>query len=352
MNVADQMFAKNRQRRVGQTLWDWLRAIILRPELTALVSTVAVFAFFAINAGNQGFLTFTGTRNYLQVAANIGIIASPVTLLLVAGEFDLSVGTMVGAAGIAVAFPVVHFGWPLWAGLANGLFVAIIIGCVNGVLTVRLGIPSFLATLGMMFFLRGLTLAVTLMLTGTTQIYQIKSALKGDFLLPVFAGTVKGLPVSIFWWLGVVLVCAYFLSHTRFGNWIYASGGEREAAMKMGVPVEALKIGLYVATAAAAVIVAIVNMLFADLAEVGQGAGKEFEAIVAAVVGGAATTGGLGSPIGTALGTLMFGMISQGFFYTNINDNWFYSFVGAVLVFAVVANKYARKVAMRPRRRP
>ena len=349
MSTADEAVAR-RPSGTGQ-IWQRLRAIILRPELTALVSTVAVFAFFAINAGDQGFLTFTGTRNYLQVAAEIGIIASPITLLLVAGEFDLSVGTMVGAAGIAVAYPIVHLGWPLWAALLSGFVLAAIVGCANGLLIVRLGIPSFLATLGMMFFLRGLTLAVTLLLTGTTQIYQLKDSLRGDPLLPVFAGTIRGMPVSIFWWLGLVLLCAYLLSRTRFGNWIYASGGDRDAAIKMGVPVETLKICLYVATASAAVLVAVVNMLFADMAEVAQGVGKEFEAIVAAVVGGAATTGGLGSPIGTAIGTLMFGMISQGFFYTNINDNWFYSFVGAVLVLAVVANKYARDVAMRQGRR-
>jgi simple sugar transport system permease protein len=349
MSSADEAVGRRPPDRL--LVWQRLRAIILRPELTALVSTAAVFAFFAINAGDQGFLTFTGTRNYLQVAAEIGIIASPITLLLVAGEFDLSVGTMVGAAGIAVAYPIVHLGWPLWAALLSGFLLAAIVGCANGLLIVRLGIPSFLATLGMMFFLRGLTLAVTLILTGTTQIYQLKDTLRGDPLLPVFAGTIRGMPVSIFWWLGLVLLCAYLLSRTRFGNWIYASGGDRDAAIKMGVPVETLKICLYVATAAAAVLVAVVNMLFADMAEVAQGVGKEFEAIVAAVVGGAATTGGLGSPIGTAIGTLMFGMISQGFFYTNINDNWFYSFVGAVLVLAVVANKYARDVAMRQGRR-
>lgn len=347
MSAADGTAVGKGLRRPPRPLAARLRAAFLRPELTALVSTVAVFAFFAISAGDQGFLTFTGTRNYLQVAAEIGIIASPITLLLVAGEFDLSVGTMVGAAGIAVAYPIVHLGWPLWAALLNGLVLATIVGCANGFLVVRLGIPSFLATLGMMFFLRGLTLAVTLLLTGTTQIYQLKSSLRGDPLLPVFGHTIAGLPVSIVWWIALVAVCAYVLARTRYGNWIYAAGGERDAAIKMGVPVETLKICLFVASSAAAVLVAVVNMLFADMAEVAQGTGKEFEAIVAAVVGGAATTGGYGSPIGTALGTLMFGMISQGFFYTNIDDNWFYSFVGAVLVFAVVANKYARDVAMR-----
>src|SRR5271154_2296871 len=93
----------------GLTLLEMLRKVLLRPELAALVSTILVFAFFAVNAGDQGFLSFPGTKNYLTVAAEIGIIATPVTLLLVAGEFDLSVGTAIGAAGIAIAYPLAYF---------------------------------------------------------------------------------------------------------------------------------------------------------------------------------------------------------------------------------------------------
>jgi simple sugar transport system permease protein len=211
---------------------------------------------------------------------------------------------------------------------------------------VRVGIPSFLVTLGMMFFLRGMTLALTLLATGTTQIYQIKHALRSDPLLVLFSGTVFHLPASILWWLGLAAIAAYVLANTKYGNWIYASGGDRDAAVKMGVPVQKLKIALFALTAMSAVIVAALNMFFVDMADVSQGLGKEFEAITAAVVGGAATTGGLGSPIGTALGTLMFGMISQGFFYTDINDNWFYAFVGAMLLVAVLVNRYTRQLAM------
>jgi simple sugar transport system permease protein len=324
-----------------------LRSALLRPELTALVSTIAVFAFFAIDAGGQGFLTAAGARNYLEVAAEIGIIAGPITLLLVAGEFDLSVGTAIGAAGIAVAYPIAHFHWPVWAALLSGVAVTGMIGLINGLLVVRVGISSFLATLGMMFFLRGLTLASTILLTGTTQIYQIKGAIPGDPLVGLFSGTLLGVPASVFWWLGLAIGCAHVLANNRYGNWIYASGGEREAAVKMGIPVNRLKIALFIATSVSAVVVAASNMFYVDMADVAQGLGKEFEGITAAVVGGAATTGGIGSPIGSALGALMLGLISQGFFYTNIDDNWFYSFVGAILVIAVVVNKYTRTLALR-----
>jgi simple sugar transport system permease protein len=138
---------------------------------------------------------------------------------------------------------------------------------------------------------------------------------------------------------------AYILANTRYGNWIYASGGDRDAAVKMGIPVGRLKVALYILTAMSAVVVGMVEMFYVDITDVTQGLGKEFEAITAAVVGGAAISGGIGSPIGTALGTLMFGMISQGFFYTDINDNWYYAFVGGMLVVVVTINSYTRRAA-------
>jgi simple sugar transport system permease protein len=324
---------------------------MLSPELTAVAGTIVVFAFFAFNAGGNGFLTFAGTRNYLEVAGEIGIIAVPVTLLLIAGEFDLSVGVMIGATGVAVAYTATVFGWPLWACLLVGLTVAGAVGLINGLVVVRMGIPSFLVTLASMFMVKGVTLAVTMLLIETTQIFRVKTALKGDFLLPLFGGTIWGLDISIVWWIGLTLLAAYVLSNTRFGNWIYASGGDREAALKMGVPVGVVKVSLYVATSMSATLVAVLSMMLVDQAEATQGGGKEFEAVTAAVIGGAAITGGFGSPIGSFFGALMFGMVSQGFFYTDIDDNWFYGFVGAILLVAVAINKYVRQAAARPTRR-
>jgi simple sugar transport system permease protein len=336
-------------RRSRASATDLLRGLLLRPELTALLSTLAVFTFFAVAAGNAGFLTLVGTRNYLQVASMIGIVGTPITLLLVAGEFDLSVGTMIGAAGIVVAYPIVTFGWPLWAAAGLGFAFAVLVGTLNGLLVARLSIPSFLVTLGMMFVLRGLSLAVTLMVAGTTQVFGLKAKLAGDPLYGLFAGNWLDMPVSIYWWVGLALVGAYMLASTRFGNWILASGGDADATAKMGVPVQRVKVILYILTAMSAVIVALLNMFYVDVADVAQGLGKEFEGITAAVVGGTAITGGIGSPIGTLIGALMFGMISQGFFYTDINDSWFYAIVGGMLLVAVVINTFVRRAALAPR---
>ena len=335
----------------GTRRWTILQQLLLSPELTAVAGTIAVFAFFAINAGHSGFLTFAGTRNYLEVAAEIGIIAVPVTLLLIAGEFDLSVGVMVGATGVVIAYCVTSLGWPLWASLVAGLCLAALIATINALVVVWMGIPSFLVTLASMFIIKGATLAGTMLALQTTQIFQIKEALAGDWLLPLFGRSVWGLNVSIAWWVGLSVLAAYVLGNTRFGNWIYASGGDREAALKMGVPVNAVKITLYIATSMSAALVATLSMMLVNQMEAGQGEGKEFEAVTAAVIGGAAIGGGFGSPIGTLFGALMFGMVSQGFFYTSIDDNWFYAFVGAILLAAVAINKYVRQAASRPGRR-
>ncbi len=328
----------------------WLRALILRPEVTAVAGTVLVFAFFWAYAGDAGFLTFVGTRNYLEVSASIGIIAVPVTLLLIAGEFDLSVGVMVGLSGMAAGYTIVHLDGPLWAALLTGGALAALIGFVNGFVVVRIGIPSFLVTLAMMFIIRGAGLAIAMLVHNSSYMFQVRNLSRDDLLFNLFGGTVGGLRVSFAWWIGLTILAAYVLENTRFGNWIYASGGDRDAALKMGVPVGAVKITLYIMASMGAMLVAVLTMMTVDQADIAQGRWKELEAIAAAVIGGAAITGGHGSPIGTFFGALMFGMVSQGFFYTDINDNWFFAFVGGILLVAVIVNKYIREAATRPAR--
>ena len=113
------------------------RTIRRRPEVTPVAGALAVWVFFAVIAGDTGFLTGQGTANYLEVAAQLGILTIAVTLLMIAGEFDLSVGSMLGAAGVLMAYPVVELGWPLWAGMALAFAGAAIVGLINGLLVIR-----------------------------------------------------------------------------------------------------------------------------------------------------------------------------------------------------------------------
>jgi len=349
------------------------RRVMARPELGAVAGLVLVFAIFSLVAGNRGFLTREGTLNYLEVAAQLGLVTVPVALLMIAGEFDLSVGAMVGASGVLLAILVTKYGWPLWAALLVTLGVAMLLGYINGYLVIRTGLPSFIITLGTMFVLRGATLGFTRLLTGVTAsfiitlgtMFVLRGATLGftrlltgvtvvsgvsaevgsNSLVKAFTGTPWGVPASIFWWLIVTLAATWVLQRTPFGNWIFGSGGDPVAARNVGVPVARVKIALFMATSTSAALLAMIQVLRYGSADVLRGTSLEFQAIAASVIGGTLLTGGYGSAVGAALGALIFGMVSQGIFFTGINTDWFQVFLGAMLVGAVLFNRFVRRWA-------
>jgi len=334
--------ADERVRQVGM-----LRRLLTRPELGAVAGAIIVFVFFAVVAGDRGFLTSTGTISYLEVAAQLGIVVIPVALLMIAGEFDLSVGSMIGAGGILLAIPIAEFGWPLWAALLLAFGVALVIGFLNGYLVVKTGLPSFIVTLATLFALRGATIGFTRLITGRTQVSGIEA--EGSFLGALFAGEISGIPVSIFWWVGLGALGTWILLRTTFGNWIFGTGGDPVAARNVGVPVNRVKILLFMATASAATLLAALQVLDAGSADVLRGTLFEFQAIIATVIGGVLLTGGYGSVIGPMFGALIFGMVNQGIFFTGVNTDWFQVFLGAMLLIAVIVNNYIRQRAARSR---
>jgi simple sugar transport system permease protein len=333
--------ADERVRRVGI-----LRKLLNRPELGAVAGAILVFAFFAIVAGDRGFLTSTGTISYLEVSAQRGIVVIPVALLMIAGEFDLSVGSMIGAAGMILAIPTVEFGWPLWASLILAFSVALLVGFLNGYMVIKTGLPSFIVTLASLFALRGATIGFTRLITGRTQVSGLEDT---GFLASLFAGEIGGVPASIFWWVGLGILGTYVLLRTTFGNWIFGAGGDPVAARNVGVPVNRVKIILFMATAVASTLLAVIQVLDAGSADVLRGTLFEFQAIIATVIGGVLLTGGYGSVIGPMFGALIFGMVSQGIFFTGVNTDWFQVFLGAMLLIAVIVNNYIRNRAARSR---
>lgn len=327
-----------------------LAALLSRPELGAVAGAAVVFAFFAIVAGDQGFLTKNGAINYLEVASQVGILAAAVTLLMIAGEFDLSVGSMIGAAGVLLALPITELGWHLWLALPFTFAAAACVGLINGLIVVRTGVPAFIVTLAALFILRGVTIGVTGLVTDSTQVVGVNDALGDDPLLPLFSGDLGGFPVSIAWWLGLTMLGAWLLGRTRFGNWTLATGGDANAARSTGVPVRRVKVLLFCSTSLAAALVGVLVVLGTGSADVLGGELKEFEAITAAVIGGTLLTGGYGSVVGGAVGALIFGMVSQGIFFTGVAADWFQSVLGAMLLGAVLVNQFARRRALEARR--
>jgi simple sugar transport system permease protein len=335
--------ADERVRRVG-TLRSWLT----RPELAAIAGSILVFVFFAVVAGDSGFLTLGGTASYLEVAAQLGIVAVPVSLLMIAGEFDLSVGSMVGAAGMIIAISVSEYGWPLSVAVLVAFVVALAVGFFNGYLVIWTGLPSFIVTLAMLFALRGLTIGFSRLLTARTQI-GLSDQISGSPLKPLFAGTVGSFSVSIIWWLALAVLATWVLQRTVFGNWIFAAGGDPNAARNVGVPVNRVKIILFMCTALSAALLATIQVLDAGSADVLRGELLELQAIAASVIGGVLLTGGYGSVVGALFGALIFGMVQQGIFFIGVSTDWFLVFVGVMLLIAVVFNNIIRKRASEAR---
>ena len=318
------------------------RLLLSRPELGAVAGAILLWIVFAVLAGDRGFLSVRGAATYLEVAAQVGIIGSAVALLMIAGEFDLSVGSMVGAAGMIVAIGIGELGWPVWLAVVAAMAFALVVGFVNGYIVVRTKLPSFIVTLGTLFILRGITIGSTRAITGRTQVGGLSDATAGDPLATIFTATFGDFRISIVWWLVIAAIATYVLMRTTFGNWIFGAGGSAVAARNVGVPVERVKIILFMATAASAALLAVIQVLTFGSGDVLRGEQKEFEAIITAVIGGTLLTGGYGSAIGAVFGALTLGITKQGIFYAGFGTDWYQAFLGLLLLVAVLVNNWVR----------
>jgi len=317
--------------------------LLARPELGALAGAIAVWIFFAVVAGS-GFLTVNGTAAYLVVAAELGILAVPVSLLMIAGEFDLSVGTMIAASGMVIALLAGTYGLPVWVAIGAAAVFALVVGFLNGLVVVWTRLPSFIVTLGTQFILAGVTIGSTRLLTGLTNIGHLDAAAGFESAHAIFATKVGGVfSVSILWWLAIVALATWVLLRTRFGNWIFGSGGSADAARNLGVPVSRVKTLLFMGTALSAWLVATIEAMTFTNSDVLRGTGREFEAIIATVIGGTLLTGGYGSAVGPALGALIFGMVQQGIVIAGVDSDWYKAFLGVMLILAVVLNNFIRR---------
>jgi simple sugar transport system permease protein len=346
----------------------WFNKLLNRPEFASLAGTVMVFAIFIVTAGNSGMFNLDGVMNWAQVSAYLGLIAIGAALLMIAGEFDLSIGSMIGFAGMMVAIPTMYFHWPIWLAIVFAFAGSVALGALNGYLVVRTRLPSFIVTLAFMFILRGLTLALSVQFADRTIISGVGDVAAQDWLArSLFQGVafhglmvtlghmglvrmldantplVPGLPKVILWWALLAVLGAFLLARTRFGNWIFAVGGDANAAKNVGVPVKRVKVLMFMLTAFCACLFAVLQVCDIGSAAADRGLQKEFEAIIAAVIGGSLLTGGYGSVIGACFGALVFGVVQIGIGYTDVNSDWFRVFLGLMLLLAVLFNHYVRR---------
>ena len=306
-----------------------LSRLIRRPELASALGALVIFIFFMIVA--PAFRSLDAFATTLYASSTLGIVALAVGLLMIGDEFDLSSGVAVTTAALAATMLNYNLGLNSWVGAFLSLIIALGIGALNGYLVTRTGIASFLITLAAFLMLQGLNLAVTKLITGQVATPRISDMQGFDSAEMVFAGAVTifgvNVRVTVFWWIFFVILASILLFKTKFGNWIFAVGGNQESARAVGVPVRRVKITLFMFVSFAAWFVGMHTLFAFDSIQAGNGVGNEFLYIIAA-----------------AIGALIFGMTNQGIVYAGWNPDWFKFFLGAMLLFAVLVNSSFGKI--------
>ncbi len=328
----------NRTTSLGQLLGGFVH----RSEAGALIGTLGVFVFFAV-FGGADFLSSGGTASWLNVAAELGIIAVPVGLLMIAGALDLSVGSVVAASSVCLAIVSGHWGVPIFLGVPVTLALGLAIGFINGMLVTRTNVPSFVVTLATLFALSGLVLGLSILLTGSTSI-NLDAGPAAKQLLGSFIG--GQFEVAIFWFIAVVVVVGWILHITRYGNWIFAVGGDIDSARAAGIPTDGVKVALYMGSAFGAALVGVIHAILYNGAQVAAGQSFVFNSIIAVVVGGVLLTGGYGSVVGVVFGIFTFAIVNQGIYYTGWDANWASLILGILLLAAVLMNNTFRRIAL------
>lgn len=316
-------------KRGGAGLPARLQQLTQASAFGAAIAGLITFVVFMIIAPN--FLTAPSLSAVLAIAAEAGIVAFGVTLLMIAGEFDLSIGSVLGLSALSVPL-MMSAGIPAVLAILIGFAIAATIGAINGVLVTRTRAPSFIVTLGALFFWRG----VVLMLTGGFPV----RVNRDEPVFQIFSAELNRFNISILWMLGVLVVLSFVLHRTQFGNWIFATGGNQTAARQTGVRTRTVKVRLFMLTACLAALAGMIQMTRFGSVDALRGQGIELTVIAATVIGGTRLQGGAGSVWGTAFGVTTLAMIELGLLLAGIPSYFYQATVGLLLIVAVLINLY------------
>jgi simple sugar transport system permease protein len=325
--------------------------LLRRPEVGSLLGALVICIFFWVTT--ESFGTLSGIANWTDVASTIGIMAVAVALLMIGGEFDLSAGVMTGTTGLLMGLLTTEWGFSMWPAIVVTFIFAAAVGFLNGYMVIKTRLPSFIVTLATFFVLQGANLGVTKAITGTVRVAGLGDVPGYESASKIFSDTFwspYNFRLSVIWWIVIAALATWVLARTRVGNWIFAVGGDANAARNVGVPVARVKIALFMTTAMAAALVGIMIALRLSSVQAGQGVGEEFTYIIAAVVGGCLLTGGYGSAIGASFGALIVGMAFIGISFSGWNTDWRFLFLGVILLLAVLVNNLIRHRAEGARR--
>ncbi|MFD4562253.1 ABC transporter permease [Streptomyces sp. NPDC058469] len=323
--------------------------LLARPEVGVFLGAAAVYVFFLVAA--PPVRDSSSMANILYSSSTIGIMALPVALLMIGGEFDLSAGVGVITSALTASMLSYQLTMNVWVGVVVALLVSLGIGFLNGWLVVKTGLPSFLVTLGSFLILQGVNLAVTKLVTGNVATDDISNMDGFGQAKKVFATSFDiggvNIKITIIYWLVFAALATWVLLRTKYGNWIFAVGGNKDSARAVGVPVAFTKISLFMLVGVGAWFVGMHQLFTFNTVQSGEGVGQELIYISCAVIGGCLLTGGAGSAIGPVFGAFMFGMVQQGIVYAGWNPDWFKAFLGVMLLGAVLINLWVQRTATR-----
>ena len=321
--------------------------ILARPEVGALIGALAIAALFLVVA--PPFRSVGNIGTVLYGSSTIGLLAVVVALLMIGGEFDLSAGVAVTTSGLMAAHTAWYFSLNVWVGVFAALALSLAVGAFNGWLLHVTGLPSFLVTLGTFFVLQGVNLAMTRIIAGGVSSRSLNDLDGYASAHAVFASGFRLGPIEvkipIVYWIVLTIIVSLLLLRTRYGNWIFAVGGDSAAARAVGVPVVITKIALFMGVGFGAWLLGMHYLFEYNNVQSGQGVGNEFIYIIAAVIGGCLLTGGYGSVVGAAMGALIFGMTQLGITYAGWNVDWFKTFLGVMLIASVLVNMFVKRKA-------
>ena len=310
-----------------------IKQVLVKPEVSTFIMFIVIMVGFYF--ANPRFLDERNIRIVMGITPEYIIVAIGIAILMISGEFDLSVGSVFALVPMAIV-QLTHQGFNIWFSIALGLSIGIIIGFINGFITLRFGIPSFIATLGMLYIARSLTTVAT---AGFPQPFPHE--------LPneLFVYQFDLFRASLYWSLLVAVVLGIMLHRSNLGNWIYATGGDVIAASSMGIKTNNIKMFCFVLCGFLAGFAGMIQTFRLEAPLPSQGYLLELESIAAAVIGGVSLFGGIGTVIGAMIGAILIRFLESGIIMARIDAEWFRAGLGTLIILSVVFNTYISRRA-------
>ena len=322
-------------------------SLIRRPEFGAFVGLLVIYIFFAVMGGSD-FTAIGGTASWLNISCELGVIALPVALIMIAGDLDLSVGSTLAAGGMTTAILSGYWHLPTEVGVFVGLSFGFLIGLINGLIITKTNLPSFIVTLATNLAVFGLVLGTSKLITGTVAVSIVPDKFSKTILGRMMFGQIES---AFLIWVLSALIVSWILYKSPWGNWVYAIGGDQTSARLTGIPVDKVRLWLFIASGFSASLIGVMQTVLYGSAQVNAGQSFVFNSIIAVVVGGVLLTGGYGSTIGVILGTMTYSIVNQGIYYTGWDSDWANLILGVLLLIAVLTNNTFRKLAISGRKK-